>query len=127
MTWSREQLEALYRNVYRNEMTCPACGGALTLARSQDAEVFGVVACPACAQRVVVSAQADPLLAQFREFTEQEKKEIVKADNLRRTPRCPVDGTPMVVNAQRSLGRNSNVVVRCRRCKRSVGFTRLQG
>jgi hypothetical protein len=127
MAWSPEQLEALYRNVYRNEMTCPACGVALALARSPEADVLGVVTCPACDQQVRVSLQDDPLLPQFRDFTEQEKKEIVAADRARRTPHCPVDGTAMDVNVQRSLGRNSNVVVRCRRCTRSIEFTRLQG
>jgi transcription elongation factor Elf1 len=127
MAWSREQLEAVYRNVYAHAMTCPACGGALTLARAPDADAVGAVTCAACEERVVVSMRDDPLRERFRDFTEQEKKAIVAADKMRRTPHCPVDGTAMDVNVQRSLGRNSNVVVRCRRCTRSVEFTRLQG
>ena len=127
MEWSREQVEVLYRNVYGNDMTCPACGGALTRAPSPDADAFGVVTCHACDQKFHVSVRNDPLRGRFRDFSEQEKKELAAADRVRRTPRCPVDATAMSVDVQRSLGRTSNVTMRCPRCTRSVAFARLHG
>jgi hypothetical protein len=127
MPWSPEQIKTLYDNVYRDALACPACGGALTLERSLEPNTAGVVCCPACGERRLVSMHNDPLRFTFRAYTEAEKKEIVRADRARRTPVCPVDGTAMTVNLQRSLGRNSNAVIRCRRCARSVEYVRLHG
>jgi hypothetical protein len=62
-----------------------------------------------------------------RDYTDQEKKAIIAADKSRNTPRCPLDQTSMEVNVQRSLGLNSNVVIRCPRCSNSVQYTRLHG
>jgi uncharacterized protein YbaR (Trm112 family) len=127
MVWTREQIELLYDGVYRNRMVCPGCGGRLAVERSGEAGVFGVVSCDACGGRHRVSGENDPLRETFREFTEAEVKGIKKVDRARGTPVCPVDGTAMEVNAQRSLGRTSNVVVRCRRCARGVEFVRMHG
>jgi hypothetical protein len=127
MTWTADHIEALYQSVYRNVLTCPACGGQLKLARAQEPGAIGVVRCDSCDERHLVSTQNDPLRTWFRDYTEQERKEIVSADNVRRTPLCPVDGTPMDVHAQRSLGRTSNADVRCRRCGRGVVFVRAHG
>jgi hypothetical protein len=125
--WTAEQTEALYAGVYAHRDVCPGCGGKLAVVRSDQAGVFGEVRCDACGASHVVSGANDPLRGAFREYTEQERKAIVAADRRRESPACPVDGTPMDVHVQRSLGLNSNVVVRCRRCSQSVQFRRLHG
>src|SRR4051812_31644257 len=113
MAWTSEQLETLYANAYANIMRCPACGGPLAVERSQAIATFGSVSCRACDERHVISTANDPLRSAFRPYTEEEMKQIIADDRARRTPRCPVDGTAMDVNVQRSLGRTSNAVVRC--------------
>jgi transcription elongation factor Elf1 len=129
MAWDPQQLEALYANVYRRRMECPACGGALGLSAAADGDAYaiGVVECRACDERHLVAGQNDPLRNTFRPYTEQEKRELFAADRSRRTPVCPVDGTEMDVQLQRSLGRTSNAVMRCRRCAQKTEYARTQG
>jgi hypothetical protein len=131
MTWDPQQLEALYANVYRLRMRCPACGVGMGLTRPRDDEAdpdaFGVVECRACDARHVVSLRNDPLRSTFRPYTEQEQRELFAADRARRTPVCPVDGTEMDVHLQRSLGRTSNAVMRCRRCGQKAEYARTHG
>ena len=131
MTWDRQQLVTLYANVYRRRMECPGCGGRLALTPlpygQGDATTVGVVACRACDERHLVAGQNDPLRGTFRPYTEQEKRELFAADRMRKTPVCPVDGTEMDVNLQRSLGRTSNAVIRCRRCAQQAEYVRTHG
>ncbi|HZZ43351.1 MAG TPA: hypothetical protein VFE58_10470 [Tepidisphaeraceae bacterium] len=127
MPWTPAQLEAVFANVYANILTCPGCGGRLGLTQSAEIEGIGLAECAACGDRRVISPANDPARSRFREYTEQERKEIIAADNVRRTPVCPIDGTGMEVNAQRSLALNSNVLVRCRRCRGEVTFKRKHG
>ena len=127
MAWNPRQLEALYANVYRRRMECPACGGRLKFVPSRDPGAEGDVECRACDARHFVAAANDPLRATFRAFTEQESREIFAAERMRRTPVCPVDGTEMDVHLQRSLGRTSNAVIRCRRCAQVAHYVRSHG
>jgi hypothetical protein len=131
MPWDAQQIEMLYANVYRRRMECPACGGGLGLTRPRDGEAdaaaFGVVECRACDARHVVSQRNDPLRSTFRPYTEQEKRDLFAADRARRTPVCPIDGTEMDVHLQRSLGRTSNAVIRCRRCAQQAEYARTSG
>jgi transcription elongation factor Elf1 len=127
MGWTPEQLETLYANAYGNILKCPVCGRELVVERSGAIDTLGSVWCRTCEERHVISTQNDPLRSAFRRYTEKETKQIIAADRARRTPRCPVDGTAMDVNLQRSLGRTSNAVVRCRRCTQSVTYVRLHG
>jgi len=62
-----------------------------------------------------------------RDYTEQETKAIIAAAKTRRTPQCPVDGATMDVQLQRSLGRTSNVVIRCPRCGAKAEYVRAHG
>jgi transcription elongation factor Elf1 len=127
MSWSPQQLEGVYANVFGNVMTCPACGGRLVLAPLREEGVTGLASCQSCGGQALVSMRDDPLRCLFRSYSEQEKRAIIAADKSRQTPTCPVDGTVMDVSLQRSLGRTSNVVVRCRRCAQSHTFTRAHG
>ncbi|MEA2711786.1 MAG: hypothetical protein QOF78_4387 [Phycisphaerales bacterium] len=135
MPWNPQQLESLYMNVYRRRMECPGCGGKLGLVTSQDGGggdanavgVIGVVECSACDARHLVAEGNDPLRGTFRAYTAQESRDIFSADRARRTPVCPVDGTEMDVHLQRSLGRTSNAVIRCRRCGQRAEYARTHG
>jgi hypothetical protein len=127
MPWTPDQIKTLYVNVYRHVLSCPACGGALTLERSPAPDALGVATCPACDNCHLVAAQNDPLSPQFRNYTDAERKEVITVDRRRRTPVCPIDGAAMDVHVQRSLGLNSNVIVRCRRCAQSVQYVRTHG
>lgn len=127
MAWSPAQIEALYSNVYAFRDVCPACGGKLAVTRTNEPGTFAIVHCPGCDEQHVLGERDDPLRGAFRAYTEAERKAIFVADRMRQTPVCPVDGSPMMVHAQRSFGLTSNVVVRCRRCDQSVSFTRLYG
>jgi C4-type Zn-finger protein len=129
MAWDAQQLETLYANVYRRRMECPACGGKLELSASPDAGAFaiGVVECRACNVRHLVGMQNDPLRRTFRAYTEQEKRELFAADRARQIPVCPIDDTEMDVHLQRSLGRTSNAVIRCRRCAQQAEYARTHG
>jgi hypothetical protein len=60
-------------------------------------------------------------------YSDEQKEQIIAADRARRTPTCPRDGAAMDVHAQRSLGRNSNVTIRCPRCARIVEYVRYHG
>jgi hypothetical protein len=60
-------------------------------------------------------------------YSDEQKKQIIATDRARRTPVCPIDGAAMDAHAQRSLGRNSNVTIRCPRCARIVEYVRLHG
>jgi hypothetical protein len=97
------------------------------LTRSNETNALGLVVCGVCNENHLIATKNDPLRATFRDFTEQERKQIIVTDRSRKAPACPVDGTAMEVNVQRSLGRTSNVVVRCRRCNHSVEFARAHG
>jgi predicted RNA-binding Zn-ribbon protein involved in translation (DUF1610 family) len=127
MPWTDEQLEALYANVYSNQLVCPTCGGRVALTRSGREREFGTVVCQHCQQSHLVAAQNDPLRASFRDYTNVERKEIIAADKIRSEPLCPIDGTTMIVYAQRSLALNSKVRIRCPRCGGSAEFKRLYG
>ena len=127
MSWTSEQLETLYANVYANRVICPGCGGALKLVRSKETGAFGRVECSRCNHSHDVAQRNDPLRESFREYTEAERKKIIAADKRRIDPVCPIDGTTMIVYAQRSLALNSQVRIRCPRCGREVHFKRLYG
>ena len=131
MAWDPQQLASLYANVYRRRMECPVCGGRLTVTPvpygEGDATTVGVVECLACGERHLVAGRNDPLRATFRPYTEQEKRGLFAADRVRETPICPVDGTEMTVHLQRSLGRTSNAVIRCRRCGQQAEYARTHG
>ena len=62
-----------------------------------------------------------------RPYTDQEARDVVAVAKRRKTPSCPIDGTEMDVQLQRSLGRTSNVIVRCPRCEGRVQFVRAHG
>jgi hypothetical protein len=127
MAWDPRQLEALYANVYGRCLECPACGGRLGLVPSGDLYAVGVVACRACATHHFIAVRNDPLRATFRAYTEQENRDLFAAERSRRIPVCPVDGTEMDVHLQRSLGRTSNAVIRCRRCAHQAEYVRAHG
>jgi transcription elongation factor Elf1 len=127
MEWDARQLEALYANVYRRRRACPACGGALALALSNEPDVLGVFECRACDARHLVAVRNDPLRAGFRPYSGQECRDIFAAERARKTPTCPVDGAEMDVHAQRSLGRTANTRIRCRRCGQVAEYVRPHG
>ena len=127
MAWDAQQLVTLYENVFRRRRECPGCGGPLTLAVSSEDDAVGVVECAACGERALIARRNDPLRATFREYTAEENRALLAAERARRAPVCPVDGTEMDVHLQRSLGLNSNAVIRCRRCGRSAQYVRLYG
>lgn len=127
MAWTSEQLQALYENIYGRRMKCPGCGGALGLITSGEKSAIGVVTCGVCGGQHQVAMDNDPLRASFRPYTEQEKRDIIAAEKRRKTPRCPVDATAMDVQLQRSLGRNSNVLIRCPRCAATAEYVRAHG
>jgi DNA-directed RNA polymerase subunit M/transcription elongation factor TFIIS len=127
MSWNAEQIHILYANVYANRVICPTCGGRLTFVRSKRADEFGQVECSKCNQSHQISRANDPLRAKFREYSEEERKQIIDADKRRLEPACPIDGTMMIVYAQRSLALNSQVKIRCPRCGGEVHFKRLYG
>jgi ssDNA-binding Zn-finger/Zn-ribbon topoisomerase 1 len=127
MAWTTEQLEALYANVYANRVICPSCDAALKLSRSKEPNEFGQVECSKCNQSHLISRRNDPSRETFRDYTEQERKQIIDADKRRLDPTCPLDGATMVVYAQRSLALNSQVKIRCPRCGGEVHFKRLYG
>jgi ribosomal protein S27AE len=127
MPWTAEQLETLYTRVYRNERLCPVCGGTLSLKQSGEIDEVGTAACPACAAEHLIARRNDPLRTRFRALTDEEQKQIVRADKSRKQAVCPIDGTVMDVTLQRSLGRTSNVVLRCPRCAQTVSYVRLHG
>jgi hypothetical protein len=127
MSWTREQLLAVYANVYAYRTECPACGGPLRRSAPAAPDVAAVVACDACGERREIGAGDDPLRDTFRDYTEAERRAITSAERSRQAPVCPVDGTVMDVQVQRSLGRTSNVVVRCPRCTRTSEHARFHG
>jgi ssDNA-binding Zn-finger/Zn-ribbon topoisomerase 1 len=127
MQWTEEQLKTLYANVYANRVTCPTCGGHLKISRSKEPNEFGQVECSKCNQSHRICQANDPLRANFRDYTEAERKQIIAADKRRLEPICPIDGATMVVYAQRSLALNSQVKIRCPRCGGEVHFKRLYG
>lgn len=127
MPWNPPQLELLYANVYQRRMICPACNGPLALEPAREPDVVGVVECPACEARHVVSLANDPLRHTFRAYTPDESRAIFAAERRRQTPTCPVDGTAMDVHLQRSLGLTSNARIRCRRCGRTAEYVRKHG
>jgi hypothetical protein len=125
--WRPDHLEALYANVYARRLECPACGAPLAFTPSGDVGVAGTAACPRCAARHVVCLENDPLRNTFRDFTDAERRRMRATEPSGRPLACPVDGTAMDVHLQRSLGRTSNVIVRCRRCTRTAEFARTCG
>ena len=127
MPWTPQQLADVYANTYAYRFTCPACGGALVVDRSVQPDAFAHVHCPACDAQHLVGPRNDPLRDSFCQYTDAEKEQIFLADRMRQVPRCPVDGTPLDVHAQRSFGVTSNVTVRCRRCAQTCEFKRLYG
>ncbi|HTL31158.1 MAG TPA: hypothetical protein VL282_18140 [Tepidisphaeraceae bacterium] len=127
MSWTAEQLETLYSHIYANRSICPACNGPLIVSRSKDPTQFGIITCRACRSEHLISRENDPLREAFRPYTEAEKKKIIAADKHREDPICPIDRAMMIVYAQRSLGLNSQVRIRCPRCGGEVTFKRLYG
>ena len=125
--WKPEDLEALYANVYARRLECPACGGALEFLASREVGVAGTVACARCAARHVVRVESDPLRRRFRDFNDAERRHMRAVEPSGKPVVCPVDGTAMDVHLQRSLGRTSNVIIRCRRCTRAVEYARTCG
>lgn len=127
MAWSEAQIEILYDNVYHGRLECPACGGRLDFAPGREIGLTGVVACGGCDVRHAVGVANDPLRSRFREYTETEVRAIHAAERAGATPTCPVDGAEMIVHLQRSLGRTSNAMIRCRRCARVAQYVRTHG
>ena len=127
MAWSDEQLEALYENIYSGRLDCPLCGERMEFAPGREVGVTGTVSCRRCDERHEVGAANDPLRSTFREYTEPEIHAIHAAERAGQAPSCPVDGTEMVVHLQRSLGRTSNAIIRCRRCARVAQYVRKHG
>ena len=126
MPWTAEHVLALYANVYAHRMECPACGGVLIRSGSQT-QALSVLECDACGERREIGGDNDPLRATFRDYTEAERRILAAAERGRRAPVCPVDGTVMDVQVQRSLGRTSNVILRCPRCTRTSEHARFHG
>lgn len=127
VTWNAAQLAELYDRVYGRRMECPVCAERLELAASREPGVEGTAACRTCGVEHVVRRETDPRRGAFRDYTGAEQKQIRAADGRRKSPVCPVDGTIMDVHAQRSLGRTSNVIIRCRRCAGCVEYVRTSG
>ena len=127
MAWSEAQIAVLYENVYRGRLVCPVCGGRLDFAPGREIGMTGVVSCRGCDDQHAVGAANDPLRSTFREYTQAEVRAIHAAERAGTTPTCPVDGAEMVVHLQRSLGRTSNAMIRCRRCARLAQYVRTHG
>ena len=135
MSWTTAELAALYANIYARRMVCPSCNGPLLRVSSDEprnaAEASdpagSVVICRTCHVQHFVSRHNDPLGETFRPYTPAEQRQIIADDRRRKTPTCPIDGTPMAIYLQRSLARTSNVIVSCRRCKQTAEYVRTCG
>ena len=125
--WKPEDLEALYANVYARRLECPACGGQLDFVASGEVGVAGTASCARCAVQHVVCLENDPLRNTFRDYSDAERRHMRAVEPSGKPVVCPVDGTVMDVHLQRSLGRTSNVIIRCRRCTRTVEYARTCG
>jgi hypothetical protein len=120
MAWTTAQRGAILDSYWKTGTAkCPDCGSRL---QPRLIEAFGqgyavLVECPLGHDNVQLDKNDDPLLSTFREWTPQERIQVIKDILQTGHANCPIDSTSLEVNNTRVLGGGSHIRAICKRCK----------
>ena len=118
MAWNKEQIDRLVNAHWSGEvLRCPCCNAFMRGSIHYASGMYVFCAeCPSKCGAALITSNEDPLLDNFRAWTEAERQEIVSDHFRRGFACCPVDGAILDVEE-----RSDYIHALCPRCSYNSG------